>query len=1431
MKYTSSFLTLLFTFFSCLLFGQEITENSRGLVPNLDQIMNENVQSKKYALVIGSDHYDGKPMWSDLKNAEYDAKSMREILEVKYNFETEILLSPTKNDVLKSIISYHEKLKSGDRFLVFIAGHGDYDKSIYNDGFLVFKDSKPYTEDFARSTYLGYNQLNGILNALPSRHVGLILDVCFGGTFNSKVATYRSANKVYDSKSSQSYARQKLAKTSRLFLTSGALEPVPDGYEEKHSPFCYLLLDALETGDANGLPITLSWLHQQAQLNITESMYGFFGNNQPGSEFIIGGIKSQDNSTLVNKLLEEKALKEKAERRERETKSLLLTQKARESVVQKEYTQAVRNIAEAYALDSSNHLVQEVYYKMMLEKESIYFSQKLSSSPLPAQQLIVTDSTEITSSKVKEFEVDYESRKLLVQYEDHLEIIDFDGNILSKANFNDWISHIVFKNHKIYIYSGDRLVVLDEQLGLIKEIKIQIERAYEHERLRIAVSDNGKYIIFEHKKNNFLLYKDYKFYKKIDLPNVDYVQDFDFTKNNHFSFNLYQDVIEGLYIFLPVSFNSQGKQISYEPLDKNYYLNSKTIYNKDHLKLFYFHTEFNDLFIRINRDSLDDVFYRSGDYTIIRKKLELKEVDESSIQISESNIEIKDKTNNTKGYITLNDSIAVIAHTNDIQIRSIKDNKEINSFRISDFIKMLPDNTGENFYLLTKRKFQKFNLKGELKNEIALLQSSGNNFVLSPENQSIAINYKYDLISILDQDFNFKCKLLQADNRNIHFLSEDLFINYGLISEESPHKDFKAHIRVYATNGELQKELPGIIYLFSDKINRVERVRENHFILNTDEDKESYIYEIDENGDIIYDFLKVKYDDDVNQLEVNVYQFDEQSFIFNSNSTIQAYQWFNDEWVKVDSVEIIHSDKENEILALEKSTSSFWFNGEKSESKFIYRRVEYGQIIGPYIKTGFDKKNNRIQLRSITSEDGNNIQVNRIITSDSIIYGVDDANNFNFGVMNDGRYTTNFTYPYTINVSKSSVISGNPSFSPIVMTDKVEKLNLIKVHENTINIEYDDFIIINDSLVTLLYDLDQDQYKKQNVLIYNLNSRDIVYEFKDEYIYERCNFEYEVKDNILIISTNKGYESDFSVLVNLNTKTSSQFLKKRIKPRNIAGEYFMHVTTTSTDINGDTLYLLNTKTFETVSKIKLDKIINEYEGWDGFEIDTLSRVLLDSKFSNGNYYLNLRDSLFQLDLKQNKVISKGHYFLWTEKDKIESKVDLNEIHVYKKIYKVYKDEYDTTYSLTFGDSVIKKINIPLNNDKPTLLLSDDNYVVVQNEKKSYFFIYSEQENDLKYLGENSSYDDLNYIKSKKLFIAVKNNEVSFLDSFGKQLSVLRFTKRIKSATIHDNQLRLMITDDHFPNGDIYLEGDVDFYHVPLFKHGLEKLKRQVLFME
>lgn len=240
------------------------------------------IERNDYALIFATDEYDN---WSDLVNPIFDSRAIAEELKKTYGFQTDIVENASQDDILKKLREYAEKkYKPLDQLFIFFAGHGSYDQT-FAEGYVVTKES--LLNDEGKTSYLSHNRLRSIINNIPSEHIFLVMDVCFGGTFDEVLASTRGAeDEVYKEQNTNEFIARKLTLKTRKYLTSGGKTYVSDGIKGKHSPFAKSFIDALETqGGKDGI-LTVSEIFGYVEKLKNPPRLGDFGSNLPGSDFL-----------------------------------------------------------------------------------------------------------------------------------------------------------------------------------------------------------------------------------------------------------------------------------------------------------------------------------------------------------------------------------------------------------------------------------------------------------------------------------------------------------------------------------------------------------------------------------------------------------------------------------------------------------------------------------------------------------------------------------------------------------------------------------------------------------------------------------------------------------------------------------------------------------------------------------------------------------------------------------------------------------------------------------------------------------------------------------------------------------------------------------------------------------------------------------------
>lgn len=241
------------------------------------------ITRQDYALLFATDEYDH---WDNLQNPINDVTTIATDLEAIYGFEIEVVKNATKREVLQKLREYTKKsYLPNDQLFIMFAGHGHFDQ-LFNQGYLVCKDSKITDEE--RLSYISHNNLRGIIDNIPSKHIFLAMDACFGGTFDPFIRTsaHRGGDGMYDELGNEEYINRKLKFRTRKFLTSGGKEYVSDGRPGQHSPFTRKFLEAFRSYGGPDNVLTLSEIKAYVEKIDPEPRFGEFGTDQPGSDFI-----------------------------------------------------------------------------------------------------------------------------------------------------------------------------------------------------------------------------------------------------------------------------------------------------------------------------------------------------------------------------------------------------------------------------------------------------------------------------------------------------------------------------------------------------------------------------------------------------------------------------------------------------------------------------------------------------------------------------------------------------------------------------------------------------------------------------------------------------------------------------------------------------------------------------------------------------------------------------------------------------------------------------------------------------------------------------------------------------------------------------------------------------------------------------------------
>lgn len=262
--------------------AMEVVAERGEVLPGTDSIGAEGAGTT-YALLFASNVYD---YYSDLVNPVLDAQTIGTELSENYGVVSEVVINPTLSETASAIREFATRsYNPEDNLMIFFAGHGIYDE-VFREGYVISRDSR--MDDVGKTSYLSHSNLRTMINNIDCPHIFLVMDVCFGGTFDPHLAAiHRGAAVQYADISTREFVERKLKYKTRLYLTSGGKEYVPDGRPGFHSPFARRFIESLRYYGGDDGVLTTSEILQFVEKVNPQPRFGEFGDNEPGSDFIL----------------------------------------------------------------------------------------------------------------------------------------------------------------------------------------------------------------------------------------------------------------------------------------------------------------------------------------------------------------------------------------------------------------------------------------------------------------------------------------------------------------------------------------------------------------------------------------------------------------------------------------------------------------------------------------------------------------------------------------------------------------------------------------------------------------------------------------------------------------------------------------------------------------------------------------------------------------------------------------------------------------------------------------------------------------------------------------------------------------------------------------------------------------------------------------
>jgi len=193
-----------------------------------------------FALLIGNADYT---YLENLDTPRSDIARAEKVLRDKYGFKVFKVSDGDNIAVMQAINDLNKVLKPEDNLLLFYAGHGSrLSQGKSEVGYWLPTNA----EQPPRNTYWVPNEfVTGHLARLQAKRVLVVADSCYAGLL-SREPSFLLLGQNEENYANQDFLEFKLAKKSRLLLTSGGDRPVLDGGGDGSSVFARAFLDELE---------------------------------------------------------------------------------------------------------------------------------------------------------------------------------------------------------------------------------------------------------------------------------------------------------------------------------------------------------------------------------------------------------------------------------------------------------------------------------------------------------------------------------------------------------------------------------------------------------------------------------------------------------------------------------------------------------------------------------------------------------------------------------------------------------------------------------------------------------------------------------------------------------------------------------------------------------------------------------------------------------------------------------------------------------------------------------------------------------------------------------------------------------------------------------------------------------------------------------
>jgi uncharacterized caspase-like protein len=236
-----------------------------------------------FAVVIGNNTYRDKE-YPSLQSAANDATAVANVLKTRYGYQTKLVLNGSRLEMLTALSEMRSQLKADDNLLVYYAGHGELSGStgywVPTDG--VANNAKSWISNAA---------ISDIIASMPAKRVMVVADSCYSGSMTRASVPNLSAANMSPEKWN-AWVKSMANGRSRVALSSGGVQPVPDTGKGNHSYFARAFLNVLQ--DNNRLMEAQSLYREVATTLALNSMNSSIQQNPQYAPIRYAGHESGD---------------------------------------------------------------------------------------------------------------------------------------------------------------------------------------------------------------------------------------------------------------------------------------------------------------------------------------------------------------------------------------------------------------------------------------------------------------------------------------------------------------------------------------------------------------------------------------------------------------------------------------------------------------------------------------------------------------------------------------------------------------------------------------------------------------------------------------------------------------------------------------------------------------------------------------------------------------------------------------------------------------------------------------------------------------------------------------------------------------------------------------------------------------------------------